>query len=591
MADAPKINPTDTLRESYPKLNQAIVNANNAINTANSAKATADEAKNTANNVQAQFNQVVIEGDSSVEAAQARVSYTGTTYTTLKERLDQEHESVSTQLADNMNKIGILSGSSGVSVELYRTALDADDSACIRAAINDLVLTKNLDHVTLKLEAKTYVCKSGITIYASRMSLVAERGATLDFSELTSGTAIKIDGLDTDTTNAPLRELKGIRITGNNVSGVIGVEITSATKYANGFSFEDVAIDKFDTCLKIYSNAWCNSFRNVTFNSPNGVCVYIPVGGTNYGERITFISCTFYNSKECIKLENGAADIQLIGCSLDYSNRMISIKGGRIYATNCHFETGNSQADQDYLFYVQGDGGYLSIKNSDIHVYGTRVNYPVGYCSQDSGTEVNWGGISLEDVWINVSGNERNVLIEGTGRVFANRIFSYYGGINVPISKNLSPLRFGGLNAISDLTNDGWVSDGVLPDIDTTVKKEGAGAARFQPSTDNQRRHMKIIVPLSAWQKPLISFWLKTSGIQGTGKNFTFVVKYLDKNNALVNEMQVNYNTDMDWTSQKFQPTVIPGKQVTQMMIIFDTGSNWITSMSAWIDDFIVNTI
>lgn len=31
MADAPKINPKETLRESYKKLNQAIDNANEAI--------------------------------------------------------------------------------------------------------------------------------------------------------------------------------------------------------------------------------------------------------------------------------------------------------------------------------------------------------------------------------------------------------------------------------------------------------------------------------------------------------------------------------------------------------------------------------
>ncbi|MCM3053666.1 hypothetical protein [Caldibacillus thermoamylovorans] len=100
MADAPKINPKETLRESYPKLNQAIDNANEAIKKSTTSDINAAKALTTANSVQEQFNQVVIEGDSSVEAAQARVSSTGTTYTTLKERLDQEHESVTTQLAE-----------------------------------------------------------------------------------------------------------------------------------------------------------------------------------------------------------------------------------------------------------------------------------------------------------------------------------------------------------------------------------------------------------------------------------------------------------------------------------------------------------
>ena len=55
----------------------------------------ADQANQTSNttveqvrNIQAQVDQLVVEGDSSVEAAQARVASDGTTYSTLKERLD-----------------------------------------------------------------------------------------------------------------------------------------------------------------------------------------------------------------------------------------------------------------------------------------------------------------------------------------------------------------------------------------------------------------------------------------------------------------------------------------------------------------------
>ena len=49
--------------------------------------------------VQEQFNQVVIDGDSSVESAQARVTADGVTKATLKERLDDEHTEFAEQLA------------------------------------------------------------------------------------------------------------------------------------------------------------------------------------------------------------------------------------------------------------------------------------------------------------------------------------------------------------------------------------------------------------------------------------------------------------------------------------------------------------
>lgn len=70
MADAPKILGTDTLRQAYPKLNMMV----DLVNT-----------------FKEQIDQMVIEGDSSVEAAQARVRDVDgvtETFTTLKNRLD-----------------------------------------------------------------------------------------------------------------------------------------------------------------------------------------------------------------------------------------------------------------------------------------------------------------------------------------------------------------------------------------------------------------------------------------------------------------------------------------------------------------------
>lgn len=52
------------------------------------------------NNAIKAFNETVAEGDSSVEAAQARVDEKGNSHDTLKDRLDYEHSEVTSQLAD-----------------------------------------------------------------------------------------------------------------------------------------------------------------------------------------------------------------------------------------------------------------------------------------------------------------------------------------------------------------------------------------------------------------------------------------------------------------------------------------------------------
>ncbi|WEZ09587.1 hypothetical protein P5663_07025 [Priestia flexa] len=61
----------------------------------------ATEAKGKAESVQAQFNQVIIEGDSSVEAAQARVDTKNVAQPTLKARLDNDYNEVTAQLAES----------------------------------------------------------------------------------------------------------------------------------------------------------------------------------------------------------------------------------------------------------------------------------------------------------------------------------------------------------------------------------------------------------------------------------------------------------------------------------------------------------
>ncbi|MBT2601430.1 MULTISPECIES: hypothetical protein [unclassified Oceanobacillus] len=59
--------------------------------TANEAKENSEESVNQVNNIQRQVDQIVVEGDSSVEAAQARVDAEGVSHNTLKERNDSDY--------------------------------------------------------------------------------------------------------------------------------------------------------------------------------------------------------------------------------------------------------------------------------------------------------------------------------------------------------------------------------------------------------------------------------------------------------------------------------------------------------------------
>ncbi|PGB25405.1 hypothetical protein COM06_17830, partial [Bacillus toyonensis] len=101
MAEVPKLLPEDTLRVGYPKINLAIDEAYKAKEISVQAESVSTEASFVANsaigkaqNVQEQLNQVVIDGDSSVEAAQARVEKDGTVHETLKNHTDAIHKKI-----------------------------------------------------------------------------------------------------------------------------------------------------------------------------------------------------------------------------------------------------------------------------------------------------------------------------------------------------------------------------------------------------------------------------------------------------------------------------------------------------------------
>lgn len=71
-------------------VNDAVNKAKTAEQVANEAKIKSDTANDTSNSVQNQLDTIVINGDSSVEAAQARVDEKGGLHSTLKERIDSD---------------------------------------------------------------------------------------------------------------------------------------------------------------------------------------------------------------------------------------------------------------------------------------------------------------------------------------------------------------------------------------------------------------------------------------------------------------------------------------------------------------------
>lgn len=122
-----KIKYDDVLRTGTDKLNQAIDIANKveidsatAIDTSNGAAATADEAKSKALEVEIELDAVVNrETDSDAMSRQAAVNTEGVDMLNLKARLDADHNSVTSQLAENAKNVNLYAWKQTIAINKF----------------------------------------------------------------------------------------------------------------------------------------------------------------------------------------------------------------------------------------------------------------------------------------------------------------------------------------------------------------------------------------------------------------------------------------------------------------------------------------
>lgn len=101
MADAPKLQGTEKVGESYYKINMSIDNANEALRKSYKAEeksVAAEEKSNAADalskSIQKQLDEVVVEGSIDPETKQIRVDAHGVVYDTAKQRIDAEQNKI-----------------------------------------------------------------------------------------------------------------------------------------------------------------------------------------------------------------------------------------------------------------------------------------------------------------------------------------------------------------------------------------------------------------------------------------------------------------------------------------------------------------
>ncbi len=459
----------------------------------------------------------------------------------------------------------------------------ADDAPAIQAAI---AASETAGQGAVTFPPGTYKCTTGLRLAADRTSLVAPAGAILDFSNVTAGVALAIDatlGDMNDTLQFNLRhQARGLRIVGGDGTGVVGVRLESAKSFVAAFNFVDCAFDGFSTGVTIGRNSWVNNFFNCSFRSRKGTCLTVPGGGENYGERTTLIGCTFYNSAVAFSQAWDYADTYMIGCSLDFCPRILTVSAGTVSLVGCHLE---ANEDTDYYWFVSGDGSLLQIANSQVLSVAAHLSYELGFCD----STVNSGGLELSDCFVDVPAYRRPTLIAGTGRVTARGLSCRRADVRVPVSNVLSavPGHFDSAANLAAWTQYG--SDRAM--IDTGIKQAGAGSVKFAVSGPGRNCALRADAPIRPQQRLALSYYLRSAGLAGAGLQFSVTLTYQDRNgNPLQSERLQDLSVDQPFTLTVPPVASAPAGTVSAR-ITFSTG-RWPSKVPAvWLDELVINVL
>ncbi|MBB3108560.1 hypothetical protein FHS18_000588 [Paenibacillus phyllosphaerae] len=459
-----------------------------------------------------------------------------------------------------------------------------DDAPFIQAAVNSHRLGGNKISFN---GMKTYKINSELQFMVDRHTIDGH-GCTLDCSGIQSGQAIKITSSLTGS-NKNEHGIKDLILRGSNRENVIGINMDGSDgKVLNSYYFERINIRDFVTGVRIYSNAYIVKFHSVNIVSPIGVCVYIPAGGTNYGERIVLDDCTLFDSKEGLRNENGSSTVMLNKVSVDYCYRAITITAGRVFAVNCHFECSKNKTDQDNQFYVSGDGGSLHIVASAILMGGNWEKYSIGYVNQTKGNETHYGGLLIDNCSIEVDYNNynRKFLVDGEGRVLLSNITSYFNGLRgVRIANSLNHLADGSFESSNPLGQ--WETQYELPIISNTNPKEGKQSVIFQTTL---RQQMFVDLPYRVPQKINISYWINIVRLE-VGNTLSVTLSYLDSNKNVLSNVRVTHKTIQEWTQIRWQPgPAVPPAGTLFIRLTFDT-AGWQQGSEVYLDDVYIYCI
>ena len=356
--------------------------------------------------------------DEAVEATNEFDTFTKTVdkiesdYTGLRKIIIDENQAASLQdqinnvnsSLDNVNnKINYI-----VRPEMFE---GADDSDRIQKAIDYLVNNKKHGIVTLNGE---YTLDRKITVDISYCSI---EGNAFITSNVVDGATIHITGGLINVNNMIYQNkahIGGFILRGNRQTGSIGLLFQGNN--TSGLTIDNIEIEEFYIGERFESNAYLISHIGCSVGRCN-IGVQMPDGFTNYGENISYNSCSISNNEICIQNINPNGNFHFNNCSLDYSVMLVDAQRGGVFLNNCHMETNNNSKVITKAIFKTGayQDAYIKIDGGLI-MYWNKPNFKITSCFETS--------YNKDTICIHVDGTKfynvyqfSEALCSGTGKI------------------------------------------------------------------------------------------------------------------------------------------------------------------------------
>ena len=407
------------------------------------------------NNIQAQVNQLVIEGDSSVEAAQARVDADGNVFTTLKERLDTKEQSFSAQLAQIGDYTTVKSEGNSLSEKVQNEfnsrgynvlwnaslALDGDWAPAIQASI-DYVAAKGggtvfIPEATFYIKSKI-ILKENVTLAGMSYKSIIKLADNTEIDYMLETQLIE----DRYVYNINIHDLC---FDGNRLNGAKSNGIMVYNTWQGNFEHLKL-IDIGGTAFTLYGKghgASTNWLKNsiITYNEGYGVLVDADkdengnllalngdfhIDGCDIGMN-GYSGVVFYPSacsiKNSVVWMNGQKQINNNACGIQTKSTadLIEIK-------NCQIEGNKQNGIEIYGSHnnIVGNRIFANSQQEDWGYYGVAVNYTA------KGTNIKDNKILSG---VDVAGLQRSIYNGGTYTDIKDNdlIFMHHGDVKLDI--------------------------------------------------------------------------------------------------------------------------------------------------------------